>query len=1079
MSDSSIDNPFFQLSESSPDAIFVAVEGRFAYTNPAAVKLFGATTPEELLGTPVIERVHPDQRALIWERMKRLYENNEAAPLLEEVYLQLDGTHIDVEVAAVPFRFTGRDGGLVFVRNITKRKQAETDLQQYQLLLEGIFENTTSVIFVKDIEGRYLLVNQRYSDLLHLNNADILGKTDRELFPADVAEKLQQADKQVLAENKALEFEEQVPQDDGIHSYIAVKFPLADEHGKNYAICGIATDITERIAAEAQVRQLNQTLEQRVLERTQELNSKELALRTALAFNESILQSSTIGIAVYRHDGQCVLANPGLAAITGGDHQQLLQQNFMQLHSWQESGLIDAANRVLSSGKSEEYNISLTTTFGRRLWVHYRLSLLQDQDEPHLLLMVHDITDQKQAEHDLAKREREFRTLAENVPDNIVRTDVEGRALFFNDSMRQMLGQDTGALLGKTADESFPDGRFDQLTEAFRRVGKSGQDEELNITVNLPDGSTAYHSIHLTAELGEDGKPASVLAVGRDITAQRLAEEELRLAASVFHNSAEGVIITDANGNILSVNPSFSEITGYSEAEALGQNPSLLRSERHSHNFYREMWQALADKGRWQGEIWNRRKNGEIYLEWLTINRIDDNNGNPIRYVAVFHDITELHRKDERIRHLAFHDALTDLPNRTLFQDRLQHALAHAKREQGKLSVTFIDLDRFKAINDSLGHDIGDLLLQKVARRIQEHLRAVDTVARLGGDEFVVLMEDLQDAEHCATLAETLISEISRPMELRGHRVEIGASMGMAFYPEDGTDPLELMKRADMAMYAAKSAGRNTYRFFQPQMLERTSKRLTIEMELRRALANNDLELHYQPKVALASGKPVGAEALLRWHHPERGTIPPSDFIPLAEECGLIRDIGNWVLAEACRQAAIWYGDGKQVKVAVNISAHQLQDDDLVSRIQQLTEQHAIPAHTLELELTESAVMANPKYIAALFARLRELGITVAVDDFGTGYSSLAYLRRLPIDVLKIDRSFVRDADSNEEDAQIVKTILALGQSLKLTMVAEGIEKPAQAKMLNQLGCDYAQGFHYSRPLPAEKFAGWWDTAMK
>lgn len=338
-------------------------------------------------------------------------------------------------------------------------------------------------------------------------------------------------------------------------------------------------------------------------------------------------------------------------------------------------------------------------------------------------------------------------------------------------------------------------------------------------------------------------------------------------------------------------------------------------------------------------------------------------------------------------------------------------------------------------------------------------------------------MEDLKEAEHCAGLAQVLIADIARPMELRNHAIEIGASMGMAFFPEDGTDPLELMKRADMAMYAAKSAGRNTYRFFQQEMLDRTSQRLSREMELRRAIANRDLVLHYQPRVDLATGQPLGVEALVRWRHPLRGLLPPGEFIPLAEESGLILEVGGWVLNEACRQAAEWQNRGRNIKIAVNVSPRQLEAGDLVQRIAELTLHHAIAPADLEIELTESAVMANPEHAAGLLAELRKLGVTVAVDDFGTGYSSLAYLRRLPIDILKIDRSFVRDIDHDEEDAQIVKTILALGQSLKLSVVAEGIETARQAELLQSLGCALGQGYLFARPLPPRDIEAWLDAA--
>jgi diguanylate cyclase (GGDEF)-like protein/PAS domain S-box-containing protein len=552
------------------------------------------------------------------------------------------------------------------------------------------------------------------------------------------------------------------------------------------------------------------------------------------------------------------------------------------------------------------------------------------------------------------------------------------------------------------------------------------------------------------------------------------ANTELSLAASVFRNTMEGVAITDPTPRIVWVNPAFSAITGYAAEEAVGQNPSILRSAHHGVAFYRNLWEALTRDGYWQGEIWNRRKNGEAYLEWLTINRISDEAGNALRYVSVFHDITESRRKDEHIEHLAFHDALTGLANRSLLQDRLNHAVERAQREGGRLAVMFIDLDRFKAVNDGLGHNVGDQLLQEVAQRLSSRLRTMDTVARMGGDEFVVLMEDLHDPSDCAQRAEDLLQAIAEPMEIAGHRLQVGASIGVAFYPEDCVDSVELMKRADAAMYAAKAAGRNTYRFFQSAMLEQTTHRLNLEMALREAATAGQLLLHYQPKVNLASGKLEGVEALVRWNHPQRGMVSPGEFISVAEESGLIGVIGGWVIDEVCRQLADWRARGlPPMRVAFNVSAKQLGDGNLAERILAATRAVDIAPALLEVELTESVVMANPEHVAQLFARLRRIGVTIAIDDFGTGYSSLAYLRRLPIDVLKIDRTFVAAAEREDEDAQIVITILALANALKLTAVAEGVETAAQRDLLKYLGCDLAQGYFFSRPLPAPEIEQW------
>jgi diguanylate cyclase (GGDEF)-like protein/PAS domain S-box-containing protein len=1200
-----INNPFHQLAECFPDGIVVCTDGLFRYANPAALRLLGANAPDQLLGRPVIDRVHAADRAAVAAQIARPGAGGETSAEQEHTYLRLDDTPIAVEVAAVPFTYGDAEASLVFVRDISRHKQtdealqserrflrqvidtspnlifvkdrngrfllanaalahaygttvdclqgrtdadfnpnadevaaflaadrqvmdsrqgklvveervtfadgsqpwysttktplvdvdggcdrilgvanqigelkrAEAELRQNQQLLRAIIDNSRAVVFVKDRQGRYLLTNRRFDELFGVSEQEMAGRTDDDVLPAEVAAAVRAADQQVLASGEARQFEEIIPQADGPHTWLALKFPLHDAAGQIYAVCGIASDITRRKRTEAEIQALNQNLEQRVDERTRELHVKEAQLRETLVLNESILMNSPTGILAYSEDGPCVLANPAVAELVGGSRQQLLAQNFRQIGSWQASGLCAAAERVLASGAREELETRFTSTFGRELWVHCQLSQFTSRGQAHLLLMLDDITEQRRAAEALAEREREFRSLADNVPDNIIRYDLAGRALYLNRTLERTLGCAAGELIGKTARETAADGRYDALHAAVVQVGASGDSVDLEQVVPGPDGKPRYHAIRIVAEAGPDGRPVSVLAVGRDLTAQKVAEEELRLAASVFHNSAEGVLVTDAECTIVSVNPAFCEITGYSESEALGQTPRLLRSDRHASEFYRTMWEALGRYGRWQGEIWNRRKGGEAYLEWLTINRIDDHNGIPVRYVSVFHDITEMRRKDERIHHLAFHDALTGLPNRTLILERLQHAIKRSQREHTRLAVTFIDLDRFKGVNDALGHDVGDLLLQEVARRIKGRLRAMDTVARLGGDEFVVLMEDLREAGDCACLAQELIGEVARPMLLDGHHVEIGASMGMAFFPEDGSDTLELMKCADLAMYAAKAAGRNTYRFFQPQMMERTSQRLTLEMDLRHAIADDQLELHYQPQVDMASGRPTGVEALVRWRHPVRGLLAPDDFIPLAEESGLIVELGAWVLATACRQAGAWRAAGRRIKVAVNVSARELEAGDLVERIVELIAEHGFAPGDLEIELTESAVMANPQHVSGIFARLRQLGVSVAVDDFGTGYSSLAYLRRLPLDILKIDRSFVMDADHNDEDAQIVKTILALGQALKLQVVAEGIETAGQAELLQTLGCRSAQGYLFSRPQPLAVIEAWLDSA--
>ncbi len=551
-------------------------------------------------------------------------------------------------------------------------------------------------------------------------------------------------------------------------------------------------------------------------------------------------------------------------------------------------------------------------------------------------------------------------------------------------------------------------------------------------------------------------------------------EAELKIAASVFHNTLDGVMITDPARRIVSVNPAFIALTGYSAEQAVGQPVGLLRCDQQSPEFYLEMWATVEREGRWQGELWSRRSDGGLFLAELNTVMVPGSDGRSERYVSMLHDITGLRRHEERIRHLAFHDALTGLPNRMLLNDRLEVAIAAARRNAARLGLMFIDLDRFKAVNDSFGHEAGNDLLKEVAERLRRCVRESDTVARMGGDEFVVLLGGVDVPENYALVARKIIDSLSTPVVLEGRAMQVGASIGIACFPDDGLNSIELMKNADAAMYAAKTAGRGTCRFFQPTMTGKAEQALRFEMELRQAIPNGQLELYYQPKVMLQTGCARGVEALVRWRHPVLGMVQPGQFIPLAEATGIISDIGDWVLEEACRQSRAWQLEGLgRVKIAVNVSVRQLQRHDLVDRIESLARTYQIAHSDLEIELTESVFMGNPEEVVGMLTRLRTIGVMVAIDDFGTGYSSLGQLRRLPVDVLKIDRSFVMNADHDEGDAQVVKLILAFGQALSLSVVAEGVETESQAEFLRSCGCTTAQGYLYARPQPAAQTAVW------
>jgi len=555
----------------------------------------------------------------------------------------------------------------------------------------------------------------------------------------------------------------------------------------------------------------------------------------------------------------------------------------------------------------------------------------------------------------------------------------------------------------------------------------------------------------------------------KNLLARKRTERQLRLAAHVFDYSGEAILITDRDNLIIEVNPAFTRLTGYVIDEVRGKNPRLLSSGRTTREEYQAMWQAVTEKGMWQGEMWDRHKNGEIYPKMLTISTVRNVRGEIDYHIASFSDIREQKAVEERIRHIAHHDALTGLPNRLHLSIALEQALANAHRKRTELAVMFIDMDRFKLINDTLGHHVGDLLLIEVAKRLRGCVRESDIVARLGGDEFVVVITGITEKMVAASVAGKLLCALSELYEIDEHQLHSSPSIGISVFPHDGQDAKTLMKNADAAMYHAKDQGRNNAQYFTAEMNTAAGRRLELEHDLRNALANQQFELHYQPKVCAKTSRICGVEALVRWRHPARGLVSPLDFIPLAEDTGLIEPIGAWVLDEACRQLAAWRALGiGELSMAVNLSAHQLRSPDLINLVGLTLCRHALRENDIELEITESVAMTNPERAIDQLHALRTLGVKLAIDDFGTGYSSLAYLKNLPIQTIKLDRSFVRDIETDANDAAISAATISLAHTLGLEVVAEGVETEAQRDFLTvKHCCDILQGYLFGKPEPA------------
>jgi diguanylate cyclase (GGDEF)-like protein/PAS domain S-box-containing protein len=782
-------------------------------------------------------------------------------------------------------------------------------------------------------------------------------------------------------------------------------------------------------------------------------------------------------------EGLLIGFNPAAEAVFGWGKMEIIGQPMADLliperyRNAHREGLArfieTGAARILNS----RIEISALRRDGTEFPIELTITSIRECDQIIFTSYMRDITERKQAELKANALIKRNQVLMQNAPDGIHILDDKGNLIETNEVFCQHLGYTQAEALQLSVFDIDVKLTADELRENLK---------------NLLDGQAVFETVHrhkngtlVDVEVSVSGVELDgqkcLFALSRDIAERKKIESELRIAAKAFE-SQECMFISDANGIIQRVNRAFTEMTGYSAGEAVGQKPSILKSGRHDENFYQSMRETLELDGSWQGEIWNQRKNGEVYPEWQVITAVTDLGGQVTHYIYTFSDISKRKEAEEQIISLAFYDPLTKLPNRRLLVDKLKQTLVINARNKRQGALLFIDLDNFKNLNDTQGHDTGDQLLIEAATRLQASVRQGDTVARLGGDEFVVLLDDLDTDEATAatqteTIGEKIRSALGQHYLLDGHEYHSTASIGATLLRGPVITADEMLRRADVGLYQAKAGGRNTLRFFDPALQELVMARVAMEADLRRAVSFNavsgkeQFQLHYQPQID-SSGCMIGSEALVRWRHPERGMISPAEFIPLAEETGLILPLGHWVLTTACQQLAIWATrpEMAHLTVAVNVSARQFSLPNFVEEVLALVDYHGVNAGNLKLEITESMLLDNVDIIVAKMTALKAKGIYFSLDDFGTGYSSLSYLKRLPLYQLKIDQSFVRDVLTDPNDAAIAKTIVALSQSMGLAVIAEGVETEGQRDFLALQGCHNYQGYFFSRPLPIEQF---------
>jgi diguanylate cyclase (GGDEF)-like protein/PAS domain S-box-containing protein len=854
-----------------------------------------------------------------------------------------------------------------------------------------------------------------------------------------------------------------------------VRFENGDEHwllGNALPECeadgailwhGFITDITERKQTEAKLRASEQRF-------------------------QLLVEKIPIALILANHNDEVLYLNEhfkNLIGYTTNDipsvEQWWLQaypeENYRQQVQATWATAVNKAARDNTTIEALEYHVTCKDNIIRTLLI----SGIYLQDSRIITFM--DITEQNRIEQQLRDHQEFTASILDSLPAHIVVLDPQGYIISVNQAWKRFVQLNSLPNANPAETDvtgwNYLEGSAKGITEKDREII-----EILDGTKSVLTGVEKYfhteypcHSptekrwFHMTVSPLQNLKGGVVIS-HENITERKLAETELRIAATVFE-SQEGMMIADADKRILSVNQAFTRLTGYSADEVIGKNPRFLYSGKHEEEFYNSVWQNIADTGEWQGEIWNKRKNGDIAPEQMTITAVKTKYDEITHYVATFTDITERKIAEERINRLAFYDTLTQLPNRRLLYDRINHGIDIYRRTGQQMAVLMMDLDKFKAVNDKLGHAAGDELLKQVAERVKNRLREVDTVARLGGDEFVILIENVTDFQNLARIADAIIDALSQPFILyERHKAHIGASIGIAIFPEHGNDIELLMDNADIALYHAKNQGRGCFAYFSEQLTKKASERFILEARLRRAVEKQQLQVYFQPQIDIKTGQIIGAEALVRWHDPVHGHITPDKFIPIAEQSGAIIALGEWVLRETCRIGRQWLDQGlPAIRLAVNVSPYQFGRCDMNALVKIALKETGFPAQYLELEITETAIMDNREHAMSILNNLHKQGIRLAIDDFGTGYSSLASLKYLPLDVLKIDKTFIDDIPSLQDDMVITSTIIAMAHHLGFNVLAEGVETQDQLTFLREQGCDSYQGYLYSKPVPASDFA--------
>lgn len=1041
------------LFDELPDSVvLIDISGKVIGCNQAALREYGFSESEMLeLHVPDFEAKEDPARV---EQHKRQIMKTGRDRFITQ-HRKRDGSIIDIDASVVIVELPGGEPIFQCVfHDITEHKQWEAYMLQVEERLELALESAEAGTWDWDIVTGELLTSLQWSAMLGYQPGELpqnISVWESLCHPADMPEAKRLLEAHFKGELPHYEFEHRLRHKSGEWIWVLgkVKVVKRDEHGQALRIIGINTNITQR-------------------------KQTEMSLLSESQKNAALLKAASDGLHILDSRGYLIQASDSFCRLLGYQADELKGANVL---SWdvELKSLEDFVDKVSSFPlEGATFETQQRRKNGEVIDAEISAVRLVIDDQQMIYCSAQDITLRKQAEAQLRDREAKLRAILDNMPYMVWLKDMSGRYVAANRLFAEAAGlASIDELIGKVDTEVWPNElsaryHLDDLEVISTR-------KQLMLEVkSVSNGNEIWLEAFKSPIINEDGELIGTTGVARDITERKRIEESLKISSLVYQASSEAMLVTDADNNIIDVNPAFSKISGYTLDEVKGRNPRMFRSGVHDQAFYRAMWETLLTRGTWFGELWDKRKNGETYAKQLTINTIRDKSGKISRYIALFSDITEKKKSDQVIWHQANIDALTQLPNRRLFIDRLEQDIRKAHRNGSTLALFFIDLDRFKQINDTLGHQAGDLLLIEAARRISLCVRESDTVARLGGDEFTVILPDLNESSRVERVASAIIDELSKSFELGADIAYVSASIGITIYPNDTQNVEGLLKCADQAMYAAKDSGRNAYSYFTPSMQEFVLERQGLSNDLRLALAKNELEVYFQPIVEIATGRTFKAEALLRWKHPRLGMVSPVEFIPLAEETGMIHSIGNWVFKQAVSTASrIQQELGIAVQISVNKSPIQFSRHPEEFDFLKFLEAQAVSGEIVAVEITEGLILNSDNVVQDRLHQFRDAGVQVSIDDFGTGFSSLAYIKKFDIDYLKIDQSFVRNLGQDNSDLALTEAIIAMAHKLDIKTIAEGVETSTQLQILKACGCDFAQGYFFARPLPEADFKSW------